>query len=444
MISVNVKNGYSLNIKGAPSKEAIQLPPPTVLAFVPDRIPYIKPRLRVKPGDQVKIGSILFEDKRNTDIVFRSPAGGRIKDIVYGPRRVIQQVIITRNSEEDAESFVTFPDADLIAIPRQDLVTAITNGGLWHVFRELPFRDIPDPETLPPAIVVRLSNTEPFHPLPEVYLEGKTDLLQFGLRVLKKLSKQILICASGTGGDLPDDIRNTITHTVSGPYPSDDPGVVVYHTKKDAGLNKAWFITGQDLLLLAHLLKHGTYPVERTVAVGGDVNTGGGHIHTRLGAPIAHILSRAAMPADVRCITGGVLTGCTTSSDGFLGFYETAVTLIPSGSQDEFFGFLRPGYNKPSRSRTFLSVFRRSPADMDCGMHGEERACVNCSTCARVCPVDILPQFTMKSIHADEVEEALAHGLLDCVSCGLCTYVCPSKIELADILKKAKADYLKE
>ena len=64
--------------------------------------------------------------------------------------------------------------------------------------------------------------------------------------------------------------------------------------------------------------------------------------------------------------------------------------------------------------------------------------------CADICPVDILPQLTYKAVLAEEVEEALEHGLLDCVECGLCTYVCPSKIELTESLKSAKAAYRKE
>ncbi len=77
-------------------------------------------------------------------------------------------------------------------------------------------------------------------------------------------------------------------------------------------------------------------------------------------------------------------------------------------------------------------------------MNGEERACINCGYCARVCPVDILPQFTFKAAAADEIEEALALGLLDCVECGLCSFVCPAKIEISDILKNAKEVYSKE
>jgi Na+-transporting NADH:ubiquinone oxidoreductase subunit A len=127
-----------------------------------------------------------------------------------------------------------------------------------------------------------------------------------------------------------------------------------------------------------------------------------------------------------------------------MGFYETSLLVIPEGDEKEFFGFIRPGFDKPSRSRAFLSHFNQSPFPMDCNRHGEDRACVNCGFCAEVCPVDILPQFTYKSILVEEIEEALDHGLLDCVECGLCTYVCPSKIELFDVLTNTKKAYYVE
>jgi len=87
---------------------------------------------------------------------------------------------------------------------------------------------------------------------------------------------------------------------------------------------------------------------------------------------------------------------------------------------------------------------KAGPLPIDSGFHGEERACVNCGTCVKVCPVDILPQFAFKSIVADEIEEVLEHGLLDCVECGLCSYVCPSKVELSKTFKEARKRYHEE
>jgi Na+-transporting NADH:ubiquinone oxidoreductase subunit A len=81
---------------------------------------------------------------------------------------------------------------------------------------------------------------------------------------------------------------------------------------------------------------------------------------------------------------------------------------------------------------------------MDCNRHGGRRACIQCNFCTQVCPVDILPQLTYKAILAGEVEEALAHGLLDCVECGLCSLVCPSKIELFQTLREAREKFRAE
>jgi Na+-transporting NADH:ubiquinone oxidoreductase subunit A len=91
-----------------------------------------------------------------------------------------------------------------------------------------------------------------------------------------------------------------------------------------------------------------------------------------------------------------------------------------------------------------MSSFSFVPLPVNTDMHGEIRPCINCGYCASVCPVDILPQFACKNIWADEIEEALACGLLDCVECGLCSFVCPSKIELAETLKIARKQYHKE
>ena len=158
-----------------------------------------------------------------------------------------------------------------------------------------------------------------------------------------------------------------------------------------------------------------------------------------------HIAGESAgNPPRSRYIVGGIFRGYTAEKDSFLDPYATSLAILPAGDEKELFGFARPGLNKPTRSRTFLSSLKTGPLTIDCGLHGELRACINCGFCDDVCAVDILPQFALKSALAGEVEDSLAHGLLDCVSCGLCTFVCPSKIDICAILKGAKAAYYKE
>ena len=445
MISLHIRKGYDLKIAGKPSREVEVLEKPDSVAVLPEKIPFIKPRLKIKIGDNVKVGSILFEDKRNPDLKFLSPGGGKVVQINFGHRRVIKEIVIKLDSDEEYEEIEPVSENFLEHIEKEKLVKKIMTGGLWPLIRELPFRNIAGPHLTPPAIFINLCSQEPFQPEAEVYLEGKSDLFKFGIRILQKLANdRVYIFASPDSPFVLDRLKGFVTHVVYGKYPADDPGVFLYYTRKSSSDNHAWYISGQDVMLLAHLLKYGRYPTFRTVVLAGQSVDPRKHIQTRLGAPIAHIVRDHKKDNDLRYIVGGVFKGYAQTEKTYLGLYETSLAMIPEGREKEFFGFLRPGFSKSSFSRTFLSIFNTSELKMDCNLHGEERACINCGYCCEVCPVDILPQFTLKSILADEVEESLAHGLLDCVECGLCTYVCPSKIELSAAFKEAKEAYYKE
>jgi len=54
MVSVHLKKGYSLRIAGAPSPQSAGLTKPTHVAALPERIPFVKPRLSVKVDDRVQ------------------------------------------------------------------------------------------------------------------------------------------------------------------------------------------------------------------------------------------------------------------------------------------------------------------------------------------------------------------------------------------------------
>ena len=85
MISIHNKKGFDLNITGRPLPEMSKREAPDRVALLPAKIPIVKPRLKVKEGDQVKVGSVVFEDKRNPAIQFMSPGGGKVTEIAFGP-----------------------------------------------------------------------------------------------------------------------------------------------------------------------------------------------------------------------------------------------------------------------------------------------------------------------------------------------------------------------
>jgi Na+-transporting NADH:ubiquinone oxidoreductase subunit A len=445
MQSLRLKNGLDLPLWGAPAPRREALPPPAQVALTPARIPLTKPRLKVAVGDRVKLGSLLCEDKRDARLRFLSPGGGEVVDIRFGPRRVIDAIVVALDKEEAAIPFATLSSEQVNDMSRHALVDHLLKGGLWPLIKALPFRTIAPPDETPPAIYVGLGGQEPFQPRPEVYLEGRRPAFEFGMTLLERLAPEVRLGLPVERGETLKALSHLASFEFKGPYPSDDPGVHCYHQKRDPAENRCWFIRGQDLLLLAELCLTGRYPVQRLVALGGPRVGDPLYLETRLGVPLADLVKgRLSRKTDVRFVVGGVLTGYRGSAFDFLGWEQTALTVLPAGEQKEFLGFVRPGLRKHSFSRAFLSSLGNESLAMDCNLHGEERPCVACSNCARVCPVEILPQLAYKSALIGEVEESLAHGLLDCVECGLCTYVCPSKIELSHFLTAAKRSYLKE
>ena len=235
MITIRTRKGYDINIAGMPSHDLETLAKPARVALLPEKIPFVKPRLKVKVDDPVKVGSPVFEDKRNSQLVFLSPGGGRIVKIDYGPRRVIKEIVIELDQDEGYETFPVISEARLQGMERKKLVKTIMTGGLWPLFRELPFRDVPNPDIVPPSIIVSLNSREAFQPVPEAYLNDKINLFEFGLKILQKLSETLLISTSSDDVFVQDHLNSYVTHTCKGLYPADDPGVLLYYTKKQPG-----------------------------------------------------------------------------------------------------------------------------------------------------------------------------------------------------------------
>jgi Na+-transporting NADH:ubiquinone oxidoreductase subunit A len=444
MRQLTSKKGYSPTLPGAPSADLEILPDPGRVAVLPNRIPFITPRLAVREGDAVEIGSLLFTDKRSPRLQFLAPAAGTVAEVRFGPRRVIERVVIQRDEDEARRSFPVVDERRLGSVSRSELVDLLLDAGVWPLLRALPFRAIASPDAdPPPTIVVSLTDRDPFQPAASVYLDDRLALFDLGLTVLGRLADGPPVVAAADEPAVRELLGSRITHLTAGPYPAGDPGLVIYQTKTSAQSNVSWTIAGQDLLTLAEALVGGKYPTRRIVSVGGTTDGRSRHFSARWGAPLQQLVGHDAPVHSHRLITGGLFRGYRQPADGFLGYYETAVLMLPEGDRKEFLALFNPGWRKPSYSRAYLSTLNSRPTVQDCNRHGGVRACIACMHCADVCPVDILPQMAYKAVLADEVEEYLAHGLLDCLECGLCSWVCPAKIELTAAFKDAKADYRK-
>jgi Na+-transporting NADH:ubiquinone oxidoreductase subunit A len=141
----------------------------------------------------------------------------------------------------------------------------------------------------------------------------------------------------------------------------------------------------------------------------------------------------------VRYISGDLLTGRNIGSDGFLGFYDNLITLIPEAENSEFLGWLRLGLRQESRSWSYLSrLFPAWRFMIDTNRNGSVRPFVATGLYEKVLPMDILPLHLLKSILAEDVEEMEGLGIYEVAEeeFALCEYICPSKISIQEIIRR--------
>ena len=103
MADYNLVKGHDIKIAGVPKNTVVEGEAPEFVALKPSEFRGIKPKLIVQEGDQVKIGTPLFHDKTNPQITWPSPGSGKITEIKYGPRRVIEKIMIKLSDEESSE-----------------------------------------------------------------------------------------------------------------------------------------------------------------------------------------------------------------------------------------------------------------------------------------------------------------------------------------------------
>ena len=66
--------------------------------------------------------------------------------------------------------------------------------------------------------------------------------------------------------------------------------------------------------------------------------------------------------------------------------------------------------------------------------------CIRCGACAKVCPINLLPQQLYWYAKAKDFKKAQDYHIFDCIDCCCCVFVCPSHIPLVSYYRYAKAE----
>jgi Na+-transporting NADH:ubiquinone oxidoreductase subunit A len=439
-----VKRGLDIPIAGQATGAPAALEAPETVAYSPVEFKGIVPRLAAREGDTVKRGDPLFYAKAHPEMVFLSPVSGVVKEVRRGHRRVITDLVVERQGDDERTFDPVDPEADASTIR-----AALLERGQWAAFRTRPLDNIPSPEVTPQAIVVAATETGPLMPGADQLLDADDkEFLQAGLTALSRIAKVFLTVPKSTSHPALGGLANVEVHGFAGPHPAGDPAVQVNFITPPRGNGQVWYCRAWDVVEMGKALRTGRFPNERVYAAVGAGLQSPRFVKTLMGAPLKHIAGATKMD-DTRWIRGSVLTGESVDSDRWASHFKRAVHVLPAEVESELLGWALPMFGTWSFHKAFLKAFTGpgSRVDMRPGVFGGVRAMVPIGAYSKVvASPDMQTEFLFKSIVANDLEEAIELGLLDFTKeeAALCTYICPSKIEFDVLLDKGLELYEKE
>ncbi|MEG5418182.1 Na(+)-translocating NADH-quinone reductase subunit A [Enterobacter hormaechei] len=435
-----IRKGLDLPISGVPEQHVTTGASIHHVAIVGDDYVGMRPAMLVQEGDRVIKGQALFEDKKNPGVMFTAPASGTVVAIHRGERRVLQSVVIQIEGDEKRE-FARFDAADLASLSHDVVQTQLLESGLWTALRTRPYSKTPVPGTVPAAIFVTAIDTNPLSADPQPLILAERKAFDAGLTVLTRLTPGKVHVCQASGGKLGGHPQGQVAfNEFAGPHPAGLVGTHIHFLEPVSLTKQVWHLNYQDVIAIGKLFTTGELCAERIIAIGGPQATQPRLVRTLLGADLTALLAGETKEGENRIISGSVLSGRhATGPMAWLGRFHLQVSVVLEGRDKELFGWVLPGAEKYSVTRTTLGHFLRHKLfNFSTSTNGGERAMVPIGNYERVMPLDILPTVLLRDLLAGDTDGAQALGCLelDEEDLALCTYVCPGKYEYGPVLRE--------
>ncbi len=442
---IKIKKGLDIPIAGAPAPEIKDVPYMGPSA-VYQEIEGLKAKVVVAEGDTVQRGSPLFFDKKNPDLKFVSPLAGTVKQIERGARRALYRILIEPSANQSSVAFPQYAPEALLALDRDAILQSLLQSGLLRFIQQRPFSHIADPAVTPKAIFVNGMNTAPFTPDLNVAVAGAETAFQAGLNLLTRLTDgAVHLCLAPPGPDTASalkDAQHVNIHYFEGPHPAGNSSVHIHHIDPMLPDDKVWIVRGVDLIRIGQLFISGEYPRTKLITLAGPGVKEDARAYYRVpvGMPLKDWLSDLIKAGEQRIINGDVLAGQAISIDEHMRSGATTVTVVPEGREQHFMGWLAPGINKLSASRTYLSGWfgHKRKWDLTTSANGSPRAMVLTGLYDQYMPMNVMVDFLVRAVLAHDTTEAIQLGILetDPEDFALCAYACPSKMDLCGVIKQ--------
>ena len=432
---IKLRRGYDIKLIGETVRTVEQAPFSLKVALKPTNFEGLKPRLLVQIGDEVRIGTPLAYDKKNERIKIISHVSGKISGIVRGERRVIEEIIIETDGKQTRKEL----NINKENLNKESIIEALLKSGLFLNFVQRPFNKIANPADTPRDIFISAMDTAPLSAEASFILEGNEKSFQKGLDILSHLTSGKIRLSFKPEDKAFGKFKNCKLYNFKGRHPAGNVGVHIHHISPIKNANDiVWSCSVQAVILIGRLFETGKINSDIIVKVAGSAVEKRYYYKTVIGAEVSSFLGKVDEYS--RIISGNVLTGKKIEADGFIGFKDNLITVIPEATEPEFLGWLDPGLSKRSWWKTFISAIitpnKKFSADTNIG--GGNRSLVINSIYEEVVPMRILPSYLIKSILAEDSEEMEALGIYEVAEedFALCEYICPSKTEFQQIIRQ--------
>jgi len=435
---IKVRRGLDLPITGAPAQRIEAGRPVRSVAVIGFDYHGMKPTMSVQVGDRVKLGQVLFSDKKTPGVVCTAPGAGTISAIHRGEQRVLQSVVIDLEGD-DAVEFTRYADAEVDRLGHEQVRENLINSGLWTALRTRPYSKVPAVDATPSSIFVTAIDTHPLAADPAVVIAEHSADFARGLKVLARIARVIVCHAEGT--QVPcSGLANVSAEAFAGPHPAGLPGTHIHLLDPVDAHKSVWHLNYQDVIAIGKLFSTGRLWTERIISIAGPMVDKPRLVRARLGANLDELTAGELLPGKkVRVISGSVFGGRTArGACAYLGRYHLQVSCLEEGTEREMLHYLRAGANKHSVMNLYISKLSSGKLfDFTTTTNGSPRAMVPIGNYEEVMPLDILPTQLLRSLIVGDTEMAQKLGCLelDEEDLALCTYVCAGKYEYGPILR---------
>ena len=391
---IKLRKGLDINLKGKAAEELSTVKEPGFYALVPDDFPGVTPK--------------------------------------------VVNIVVEAAAEQDYEEF---GKKDVSKLDGEAVKAALLEAGMFAFMKQRPYDVIADPTVAPRAIFISAFDSNPLAPDFEYVLKGEEANFQTGLDALAKIAKTYLGISIKQKSTALTQAKNVTVTVFDGPNPAGNVGVQINHVAPVVKGETVWTIGAEAVIFIGRLFNTGRVDLTRTVAVTGSEVVKPAYCKLKVGALLTHVFAgNVTKDKELRYISGNVLTGKQVKPNGFLGAFDSQLTVIPEGDDiHEMLGWIMPRFNQFSVNRSYFSWLMGNKKEyvLDARIKGGERHMIMSGEYDKVFPMDILPEFLIKAIIAGDIDRMEALGIYEVApeDFALCEFVDSSKLELQRIVR---------